>query len=331
MTRVDEPRLDDVVFACAVTVKSPRSMAELHKALARYRRDDMAATDWQAHVAAAVARLQRDGRLDERRGPGPKAESSRSALGLAPNASWIATRDRLFPTMALGIAAPATISKAKNGLAAAIVARGLGLWSEGAPPTPSALANALVWHELNLRGKPKRVPAEIHAHFLRQKLREATGEGTSERWLRQLAAQLVGASSTTPDSLRNALVARWISTIAFEALSSSVAPPTRPADTDPSPRDFVDAVREVVHRTRDGRFGDRQVFIVSVWRNLRSDSAYADLTLEDFKRRLVEAHRSGQLELVRADLIGIMDPLLVAESEIRHLEARFHFLLEEAA
>ena len=45
-----------------------------------------------------------------------------------------------------------------------------------------------------------------------------------------------------------------------------------------------------------------------------------------FKQRLVEANSKGLLRLSRADLVSAMDPELVAESETRYLNARFHFV-----
>jgi hypothetical protein len=316
MNRVDEKRLDDIVFACAVGTKTPRSMRELQAALARYRGDDANEADWRGGIVASIERLRRDGRLDDRRGRGPR--------GSGTAMRWSAARDRILPALALGLESMKGPMD-KDDLAAAIVARDLGLWTEGLPPSAASTADALVWRELGLRGKAKRLPDQVRAHFLRQRLRDSKGDGDAWRWLRQLAAQIIGAPSTSPESLRTALVARWLAGESLTKATAAVPLAVR------STRTFAEAVREAAHGTRDGRFGDRQVFIVSVWRNLRSDNEYGDLSLDDFKRRLIEAHRAGQLALVRADLVGVMDPTLVAESEITHLEARYHFLLEEAA
>ena len=53
------------------------------------------------------------------------------------------------------------------------------------------------------------------------------------------------------------------------------------------------------------------------------------LDLPAFKQRLVEANQAGLLTLSRADLVQVMDPADVRDSEIQYLNATFHFLLVE--
>jgi hypothetical protein len=69
---------------------------------------------------------------------------------------------------------------------------------------------------------------------------------------------------------------------------------------------------------RECCFGDHQVYI----------SALLDLPgLKGItKADLVELHRRGEITLVRADLVGVMPPALVAASETTHGEARYHFI-----
>ncbi len=47
---------------------------------------------------------------------------------------------------------------------------------------------------------------------------------------------------------------------------------------------------------------------------------------DEFKAKLVEAHRSGLLRLSRADLTPAMAPEVVADSEVPYLNAVFHFV-----
>jgi len=323
MNRFDDKRLDTVVFVCVATAKAPRRLRALQKALRRYRGQDTPVTDWEAQVATALERS--DGM------PGEMAQAARRELGLDADLDWERAREGVLPMRALGIATEDFAGSRKrlgraNGWAAAIVARSQGLWIDGPPPTAARLCDQLVWQALGLRGSAERTPDAIRGHFLRQKLRTAGGEGRADRWLRQLAAQTVGGTSTDVGDLRNALVTRWISGVPLE----SQATPS-PPDAKSTPEDFVGAVHDAARRAHDGRFGERQVFIVSVWRKLRGHPVFGGLSLDEFKHRLIVAHRAGELALVRADLIGVMDPALVAESEINHLEARYHFLLEEAA
>src|SRR5688572_19413931 len=72
------------------------------------------------------------------------------------------------------------------------------------------------------------------------------------------------------------------------------------------------------------RFGDRKAFISSVYDRL---APWAQGTgLAEFKARLVHCQMIGLVNLARADLVGAMDPRLVAASEIEDRGASFHFV-----
>lgn len=87
---------------------------------------------------------------------------------------------------------------------------------------------------------------------------------------------------------------------------------------------------ESVYRTiQDGdddiaHFGDDKFFISSVY----DDGGWAEeMTLEQFKRELLETHRKGLVVLSRADLVSAMDPNLVQRSHIADpLGADYHFI-----
>jgi hypothetical protein len=81
-------------------------------------------------------------------------------------------------------------------------------------------------------------------------------------------------------------------------------------------------------RGADGEavFGERKVFIAAIWDLLRRDPGFA-LSLDDFKTRLLDAHRAGTLELARADYTRAMDPALVQRSETTWDGASFHFVV----
>jgi hypothetical protein len=92
---------------------------------------------------------------------------------------------------------------------------------------------------------------------------------------------------------------------------------------------LVATVRTVAEKARDGVFGDRKVFISSVWNALRAVPPWTALALDDFKAELIAAHRRQELVLARADLVAAMDPTLVASSETRTDGATFHFIVRE--
>jgi hypothetical protein len=92
---------------------------------------------------------------------------------------------------------------------------------------------------------------------------------------------------------------------------------------------FGGAVREAAARSVDGTFGPRKVFIASVWSAVRDHPVARGMSLDDFKRQLLAAHRAGLVTLARADLAGAMNPDAIRESETAHLEARYHFVERE--
>jgi hypothetical protein len=94
-----------------------------------------------------------------------------------------------------------------------------------------------------------------------------------------------------------------------------------------------------------GRFGDRKVFIASLWTMMLTIEAQTGgtltdrATLEDFKAWLLRSRRvtrDGTEEgaplvvLARADLIAAMDFTVVATSETVTDGATFHFVLDPA-
>jgi hypothetical protein len=72
------------------------------------------------------------------------------------------------------------------------------------------------------------------------------------------------------------------------------------------------------------RFHDR-AFIASIYDHLER-AGVIDISLDHFKRQLVQLHRAGLLRLTRADLVGAMDPDLVERSEAKYQDATFHFV-----
>jgi hypothetical protein len=100
----------------------------------------------------------------------------------------------------------------------------------------------------------------------------------------------------------------------------------------PEEFDLAAFARTVQAAARDcptGRFGDNKVFINHVWRRLSEEPRFAGMNLNEFKRRLTEANTANMLTLSRADLVSVMDPEDVRESETPYLNAVFHFILIE--
>lgn len=70
-------------------------------------------------------------------------------------------------------------------------------------------------------------------------------------------------------------------------------------------------------------FGDA-VFISDALE--RAQSREPGLSASEFKRRLVEAQKSGLISLTRADLVERIDQAKVRASEIERMGATFHFI-----
>lgn len=79
------------------------------------------------------------------------------------------------------------------------------------------------------------------------------------------------------------------------------------------------------------RIGKEKVFIIDLFEEIgKRWKILPAPTLDGFKQWLTRANRDRIVSLSRADAVGAMDPRKVAESEIEHLGASFHFVLDES-
>lgn len=316
-------RLELIVLARLAT--SPRVLAdaEVVAAVKRFTPATMTDTAWRDAVVAARQQL------------GDAATAAELATRLETTAvpTWTALAERILPGLALGI--PATETKllarlnSRDTWTAALGARLLGLWQAGPPPSLSAVCDAFVWRGLGLTGRAKRCPPEIRGLFLQREL--ASDPGPPDRLLRLYVARELKAPRPDARQLRDGAVRAWLT-------GRTLGQPTPHAAPVPSPRSaghatdaatFIEDVREVARTCHDGVFGDRKVFIAAAFTALHAQPAWRDITLADFKERLLAAQRSGGVILARADLVAAMDPALVAASETNVDGATFHFIVRE--
>jgi hypothetical protein len=317
-------RLEALVVARAHPSRAA-SLSDLVKPLARFAPPELAAAAWRDRLAEVAGALRAAGVLDgEHRVRDPEELARR--IGAYTARSWPQLADRVLPALALGIAGDDSKRQARldgrDAWAAAIVGRALGLWRDGPPPSLGALCDALAWRELGLPGTPKRCPPEIRALFVQRQLH--SDAGPPERLVRVLAAREVGAPRPELRALRDALVRSWLAgrTLGEPARAEAAAAPT-------GAHGFAADVLRAAGETADGWFGDRKVFVSAVWDQLRRARGWSAVTLDEFKRRLIAAHRAGELVLARADLVAAMDPATVAASEIATDGASFHFIVKE--
>jgi hypothetical protein len=311
-------RLETLLLARISASATPPSGAAMASGSHRFAPAGVDVAQWRERVTACLQGLAERGFIDDERRIVQGDELERRT-GAAAGKRWQQWSERILPALALGIRADDAGSHARlsgrDAWAAAIVARAQGIWTDGPPPTPAKLCDALTWRALGVATAPKPCPAEVRSYFLRTYI--DSEPGPPEKLLRLLASQATNALRPDLRAFCVALISAWL---AGRELS------VHPAQSEPS---LIDAVRSVARDARDGLFGDRKVFISSVWDALRATAPWSRLDLDDFKARLVSAHRSRELELARADLVAAMDPALVASSETRTDGATFHFIVRE--
>lgn len=309
---VNHDRIEALVVARAHVIRGATSASDVLAPLVRFCPRDTTETAWRATLDETLRRLCGEVLDDQLRLVDADALAKR--IGKHHATTWSQLADRVLPALALGVAPDDAKVLAKlssrDAWAAAVVARARGEWTQGPPPSATAVCDAIAWQALGLASKPKRLPGEVRALFLQREL--ATSQAPADRLLRQLAARELDVPRTDARSLRDGLVRVWLAGL-------RVGPTT-----------FSAQVHAVARSVRDGAFGDRKVFISEVWRELRRRPAWSAMSLDEFKGRLLSAHRSGELVLARADLVSAMSPEIVAASETVSDGASFHFIIRES-
>ncbi len=255
---------------------------------------------------------------------------------------WRAAQ-KLIVAQALGV--PAGQFKSKHDrLIPELVRRQAGLDKVRELATEADVLDALVLRELGIDGPGKLTLAKVRAAILAEvydRAIPARRKQPKDIALDFVAAEL-GAQRNSKDSVEAALASRWVrgaselprlsepeSEPEPPAAQVEVVAPRGPASEGPpkAPVPAVDLssfaaqVQGCADRLGAAhRFGDDKVYIASVWRSLGLGD------LDGFKRRLLEAHQRRLLRLLRADLVLHMDRALLDESELRYLNAQFHFI-----
>lgn len=328
-------RLELLVLA-ALTSAKPPSLTDLGKRLHKLAFAQESPGQARLRVGERVAALRARGLIDGKRHllteDGKRALCA--GLGVARVPQWKDVQSKIAPALALtpqlGPDAARRALEDAETLHAALLSAQLGL-----PParTINALCDALLAQLLNLPPGKKVTPDLLRAHALAQRA-AVEPRGDAEAIAARLAAASVRAPRGTMPELKLALARRWLA-------EDQAAPADTPAQPEPAveaSRALLDQtlralVQEAVSEIRvPGRFGPDKVFIAAIWQDVRrSPRCPTGLTLELLKRWLVLANAQAWLTLARADLVGAMDPELVAASEIEDRGATFHFVLDTQA
>ncbi len=262
-------------------------------------------------------------------------------------AQWKRMQGYYLLAHALCLPAPTTArarSRFSEAVQVAVLDRvhGLGLTTH----TFAAARDALAWREFeNLLGldptanRPRPAFRDGQARLLLARLLGVADTRLETRkLLTQLATRAVAAAR--PQSLKPAILRRWLSAGAFSAddarSASEPGPPQPPAPesapsaaepTDEALTAFASRVLAAAHGCPTGKpHGPDKVFISHVWRELRSRGEDGGLTEATFKERLARANNRGHLSLSRADLVEAFDPTDVAESTTTYMGSEYHFI-----
>ncbi len=204
-------RIETLVIARAAMATEGFALAELVKPMVRFAPVDLTAAAWRARLEEAASELRARGVLDVEHRVADREELTRR-IGRSFARTWAALADRVLPGLGLAIAADDAKAHGRmigrDGWAAAIAGRALGLWLDGPPPSLAGVCDGLAWRELGLAGTPKRCPPEVRAVFVQREL--GSEAGPPERLIRVLAAREVGAPRPELRALREALVRGWL-------------------------------------------------------------------------------------------------------------------------
>lgn len=300
---------------------------------------------------AVVAALRKRGLVSTRSARRTQAGdlALRTALAVARVPAWQHV-PALLAALALGFPAESEAARlvaTEDALAAAVLCERLEIPDAA---TTESMCDALIAEALGM--PPGTTLDQMRAHVLARRAERAGIAATgidARREPADLAAHLAGiavnACAAEESPLARALARRWVCEAAeptcpdpadTPAHATPPAPASQAGDASrrppPPPETVLEVVRETLPRVgADGRFGAENVFVSAIWHSIEGDRRLVDLSLDRFKRWLVNANRDGWLVLTRADLVGAMDPRQVAESEIEDRGATFHFVLDQQA
>lgn len=141
----------------------------------------------------------------------------------------------------------------------------------------------------------------------------------------------LGLSKTGIDAMKAAVIRQWLekNVLARDDKRTETSEVTELPDEKVKEFDskqFIQDVLNTAGECKTGWFGDNKVFISHVWLDFsRKHPEYA-FDEKTFKKCLVDSDRSI---LSRADLVSVMNPKDVSESETCYLSAVFHFIRVE--
>jgi hypothetical protein len=352
----DVPSSLRVLVLARAAAKGGATKGELSRDLTPFVSHKLSPAAWRSAVARTLVFLENENLIREPRGrfaltPQGLAALSES-LGSEPlPTEWSDIRNIRLVAGALGLEVAAGIPlKAltrPDGLRSAILQKAYGLNIKRAPSRARVRsALALVALERAFGGSIKAaagvraaLPAKVGRLLAAQLSCRPREFRTDSQLIASLAAEQVGAVQTDAASLRLAILRNFVSR-SFVAdvpwsrcgVADASAPPP-PISSPPGMRpDLAGFAREVRFAARSGAEGwpgTSKAFISHVWRSIEARHPEWRLTDIEFKSMLAEAHLSGLLTLVGADLKDKRNIKEFQESAIAYKNTVWHFVRVE--
>ena len=281
--------------------------------------------------------------------------------------SWQAIRDARLIALALGLPAEPAILKAlgrPDGLRALILQRAFNVGGKrvlGSSRLRMALAVVALERAFGNKIKGgldagRGLSVKASRLLAGQLARRPRDFGTDTRLITALAAEVIGASQSDPNSLRQSILRRYVSErlggvqVAQAAPAPSPAPaaeiataqksvapklrkasqPLRPAAANrPDLEGFARIVLACADAKAEGWPGNRKALIAHVWRAIAEAQPEWGLSDIEFKSMLAEAHRTGHVNLGSADIKNKEILKDVQASAIAYKNTVWHYIRVE--
>lgn len=338
---IDPQRLEILILArlAGSKAKNGVKLKDLYSSLETYTQGVATPAELRELVGAAIERLTASGELERK--PLALSEAGKTRLrdlfGPRIELSWKAITRTHLPVKALAMDAPDDKVRARlkdrEGLWACLLKRELDIPGSETPTLTQAI-DTLVWRHLGVDSSKTLTLSDIREYVLAKHLGiepKLAGDKSYKRAQRLMTAKLTGTAQVELNPLLRKLIGDWLrkgSEGGAKAASAAGQADAAAEESRGEPADdlavFAERVNTAAGEVEEGRFGDRKVFISALWRHLYPEPA--SMTLAAFKERLILANRRGLVRLHRADVVELMRPEDVRESEIQYLNATLHFV-----
>jgi len=280
---------------------------------------------------------------------------------LPPN--WSTLRDARLMALALGLPADPAILKAlerPDGLRGLILQRAFNVGGKRALGSSRLrMALAVIALERAFGNKIKGgldagrgLSVKASRLLAGQLARRPRDFGTDTRLITALATEVAGASQSDPNSLRQAILRKYVSERlgGVQVVQSAPSPireaapvqeraasqepkapaPLRPAAANrPGLEGFARIVLAHADANAEGWPGNRKALIARVWRATAEAQPEWGLSDIEFKSMLAEAHRTGHVSLGSADIKNKETLKDVQDSAIAYKNTVWHFIRVE--